>query len=73
MDFFFFFKYSIVSLKESKVIKLCQKNSSASLGPGSNFLNLCISLPLFNAKEEKTELICVSSPIPVTSDPCDFE
>lgn len=35
--------------------------------------NSCISLPLFNAKEEKTELLWVSSPITVTDNPCDFE
>lgn len=53
-------------LKEMRFFKLYQKNSSTSLGPGTNFLTLCISLPLFNAKEEKTELIWASSLITVS-------
>ena len=76
MLFFFFFcfsSYGIALLKESEVFQLCQKNGSASLGPGTTFFNSCISLPLFNAKEEKTELLWVSSPITVTDNPCDFE
>lgn len=68
-----FFWYRTVMLKESKVFKFCQKKDSASPGPGANFLNLCVSLPSYDAKEEKTLLIWVSSPITATDNQCDFK
>lgn len=55
MHFLFLFLAWDGALKGDEVFKLCQKNSSASLGPEINFLKLCILLPLFKAKEKKTE------------------
>lgn len=58
--YFLFFIFAVFlvwdgTLERGEIFKLCQKNSSDSLGTGTNFLNLYISLPLFDAKEEKTE------------------